>query len=111
MDIPFGVYLGWVSVASIANITDYLYYLQWTGFGIAPQAWAVIMLAIATLVGLAMAFLRRDAAFLLVLVWAFSGIAVKQADAALVVGGAWVATAAAFILALLSILQRRRATA
>ncbi len=55
VDIPFGVYLGWVSVATIANITDYLYYIQWDGFGIAPQVWAVIMLAVASLLGLAMA--------------------------------------------------------
>jgi hypothetical protein len=108
VDIPFGVYLGWVSVATIANITDYLYYIQWDGLGVPPQVWAVLMLAVASLLGLAVARLRGDAAFLLVFVWAFSGIAAKQANAALVAGAAWVATGLALALALLSILRRNR---
>ena len=47
VDIPLSVYLGWISVATIANISDWLYFIHWDGFGIAPQAWAVIMLTVA----------------------------------------------------------------
>jgi hypothetical protein len=111
VDTPFAVYLGWVSVATIANITDYLYFVDWDRFGIAPQVWAVIMLGIASLLGLAMARLRRDTAFLLVFVWAFSGIAIKHAEAAFVAAAAWVATGLALVLALLSILRRGRPAA
>ena len=111
VDVPFGVYLGWVSVAAIANISDYLYLLQWDGFGLAPQAWAVIMLAIASLVGVVMARTRRDAAYLLVFVWAFSGIAVKHAGSALVEQAAWVAAGLALALAVISLVRSSRARA
>lgn len=37
VDVPFGIYLGWISVATIANISDLLYLWQWNGFGIAPD--------------------------------------------------------------------------
>ena len=100
VDIPFGTYLGWVSVATIANVTSWLDWIAWDGFRIEPQFWAIIMLAIAALVGLAVALTRREAAFLLVLAWAFAGIAVKQAAAPLVAISAWVATA--FVLGLVA---------
>ena len=89
--IPFSVYLGWISVATIANTTDLLYYWNWGGWGISPQAWAVIMLAVAVLLGLIMALRRRDVAFLAVLLWAFAGIAVKQALFPPVANAAWIA--------------------
>jgi TspO/MBR family len=106
VDIPFSVYLGWVSVATIANITDYLYYIGWNGFGIVPQTWAVIMLVVASLLGLVMALARRDAGFLFVFVWAFAGIALKQADAPLVAYSAWAATLVALGLAVFSMARR-----
>jgi len=110
VDVPFGVYLGWISVATIANITDYLYDIGWSGFGIAPQMWAVIMLAVASLVGLGMALTRRDAGYLFVFGWAFAGIAVKQASEPLVANSAWAATILALGLAVFSLIRRRRTT-
>ena len=108
VDIPFGVYLGWISVATIANITDWLYAVQWDGFGIAPAAWAVIMLVVATLLGALMARTRRDAAYLLVLVWSFAGIAIKQTATPLVAVSAWLAAVVVAGLALYSTLRRGR---
>lgn len=109
VDIPFSVYLGWVSVATIANITDYLYFINWDGFGIAPQVWAVIMLVVASVVGLLMTLTRRDSAYAFVFVWSFIGIAVKQAAEPLVANSAWAAAIVALGLAVYSIIQRRRA--
>lgn len=93
VDIPFSVYLGWITVATVANITAWLYLIEWNGFGIADPAWAVIMLVVASVLGVAMAITRRDAAYLSVLVWAFVGIAVKQTPAPMVVNTAWIAAA------------------
>jgi hypothetical protein len=107
VDIPFGLYLGWVSVATVANISSYLYYIHWDGFGIAPQGWAVIMLAVASLLGLGMALSRRDAACLCVFVWAFIGIAVRQSAAPLVANSAWAAALLALALAVWSVAQSR----
>lgn len=107
VDIPFSLYLGWITVATVANISDYLYFVGWNGFGIAPQIWAVIMLAVASLLGLAMALSRRDSGYLFVLVWAFIGIAIKQSAAAPIVTTAWVAAIFALALAGFSVVQRR----
>lgn len=78
--LPFSIYLGWITVATIANATDLLYYLHWDGFGIGAQTWAVVMLAVVILLAAVMMIARRDTAYLLVLVWATIGIALKQSD-------------------------------
>ncbi|MGB8982547.1 MAG: hypothetical protein WCC12_11775 [Anaerolineales bacterium] len=109
VDVLFGVYLGWITVATVANITDWLYFVGWDGFGIPAQTWAVIMLGVASLLGLAMALTRRDAGYLAVLVWAFAGIAVKQTSAPTVVLSAWSAAALMLGLALFSLVRRRAA--
>ena len=109
VDIPFSVYLGWISVATIANVTDWLYLVGWNGFSIAAQTWAVIMLVVASVVGLLMALTRKDAAYLLVFVWSFVGIALKQVTAPMVVTTAWIAAGAMFILVVYSLIQRKDA--
>jgi len=107
--VPFSLYLGWITVATVANISDWLYLVEWNGFGISAQIWTVIMLAVASLLGLAMALTRRDAGYLFVLVWAFIGIAVKQTPAPIVVLSAWVAAALMLGLAIFSLAWRRSA--
>jgi hypothetical protein len=91
--LPFSVYLGWISVATVANVSQWLYYLGWSGWGIAPASWAVIMLAVATLLGVLMAWLENDSFYTLVLVWSLIGITVSQAGAASVVLAAWIGVA------------------
>jgi hypothetical protein len=107
VDVPFSIYLGWITVASVANIADWLYLVEWNGFGISAQVWAVIMLAVASLFGLAMALTRRDVGYLSVLVWAFIGIAVKQTPAPMIVLSAWIAAALMLGLAIFSLTRRR----
>lgn len=109
VDIPFSLYLGWISVATIANITDLLYYWKWDALGIAPDAWAVIMLVAACAIAFAIAVTRADIAFLLVMVWSFAGIAIRQAGAPLVANAAWVMTALAVLMIPFGLWYRRRA--
>lgn len=109
VDILFSIYLGWITVATVANITDWLYLVEWNGFGIAAQTWAIIMLAVASLLGLAMALTRRDAAYLVVLVWAFVGIAIKQVSAPMVVLSSWIAAALMLGLVFFSLIRRQTA--
>lgn len=110
VDIPFSVYLGWISVATIANIADLLYLWKWDGWGVAPEIWTMIMLGVAVVLGLAMAITRADAAYLAVFVWSFVGIAAKQAPTPLVANAAWAAAAAALALIPIGMLYRRRET-
>ena len=108
VNIPFSVYLGWISVATIANITDLLYYWRWNGWGIMPELWAVIMLVVATALALAMTLTRGDLAFLLVLVWSFVGIAVKQSATPLVANAAWVMVVLVALMIPLGVIYRRK---
>ena len=103
--LPFSVYLGWITVATIANITVFLFDINWDGFGISPAIWTVIMLAVATVVAGLMAATRRDIAYLLVLVWAFAGIGVAQADTPLVANSAWVAAGIVTVMIVVVIIQ------
>jgi hypothetical protein len=66
--------LGWITVATIANVTSVLDYLNWDGWGISPETWTMIMLGVGTGIGAAVGFTRHDTAYLLVLIWAFVGI-------------------------------------
>jgi translocator protein len=93
VDIPFSVYLGWISVAAIANITDLLWYWGWRGAPLSAEFWAIFLLAAGVVIGWLMALTRRDAGYLAVFVWAFAGIAVKQAAVPAVSIAAWVAAA------------------
>jgi hypothetical protein len=76
-------------VATIANATTLLYFLNWNGWGISPQAWAVIMLIAALGIASAVSLTRGNVAYMLVIVWAFAGIGVTQADTPLVASTAW----------------------
>lgn len=102
---PFSIYLGWITVATIANITSLLDYLNWNGWGIAPETWFLIVLAAALAIAGLMARSRGDVAYLLVLVWAFVGIAVKHAGVPLVSATAWIATGAVALLIALILLR------
>ncbi len=77
--VPFSIYLGWISVATVANVTSLLDFLNWGGWGIAPDIWALIMLVVAAGIAGLVIFTRRDVAYGLVFVWAYIGIAVKHA--------------------------------
>jgi benzodiazapine receptor len=103
VNIPFSVYLGWITVASVANATDLLYYLNWDGFGISPLLWGVIMLIAGTVITAGIIATRRDAAYTLVILWAYIGIWVKQSAAPTMANSA---LASAAILAVLLILSR-----
>lgn len=79
--VPFSVYFGWTTVASIANITVLLVYLNWDGFGLADATWATVIVVVAMVIGAATALRNRDLAYGLVLIWAFTGILIRQVSA------------------------------
>jgi len=87
--LPFSIYLGWVSVATIANATQWLYALNWTGWGISGAVWAIILLVIGTLLAAVMRLQKNDVAYGLVLVWSFVGIGIAQAATPLVANAAY----------------------
>jgi benzodiazapine receptor len=108
VQIPFSIYLGWATVATIANVTSILYYVGWSGWGISPEAWAAIMLGVATVVGVLVFLTRRDFAFVLVLIWAFVGIALKHSSVTLVMGAAWLMTAVLAMMLLVGLVRGKQ---
>lgn len=108
VDLPFSIYLGWITVATIANVTSLLDYLGWGGWGISGQVWAVIMLAAGVCVAGAVHLTRTDAAYMLVILWAFIGIAVKHSEASLVATSAWIASGVLVALLAVGILLKTR---
>jgi len=106
--LPFSIYLGWISVATIANVTQVLYFIGWDGFGLSTIIWAVIMLIVASAVGLLMLLREQDIAYALVLVWAFAGIALKQAETAMVASTAWFASGLLLLVVLWTIIRMFR---
>lgn len=106
--VPFQIYLGWITVATIANATTVLDFIGWNGWGINAPIWAVIMLLIATLIGVIVILRRRDPAFGLVLVWAFAGIANKQAGQSPVDLTAWLTAGILALVVLIQIIRSMR---
>jgi hypothetical protein len=105
--VPFSIYLGWVTVATIANATSLLDYLQWSGWGISPEVWTVIMLIAGAVIASAVSLTRGDIAYMLVIVWAFAGIAVKHAGTPVIAISAWVMTAVVAVMLVVGALYHK----
>jgi hypothetical protein len=76
---PLLVYLGWICVATVANVTALLVHLGFDGGGLDPRAWTVLAVFAATAVGGALVWRRGHAAPALVVMWALAGIILKRA--------------------------------
>ncbi len=76
--MPFSVYLGWISIATIANVSAFLVSIQWDTLGLGPQFWAVVVIAVGIALALIIAFLRQDIFYALVVDWALLGILLKR---------------------------------
>jgi len=76
----FGIYLGWICIAAIANVTAALVYFNWEGFGISEEFWAVIMVTVGAIIAI-LAIARLNNPFIaLSVIWAFIGILIKRQD-------------------------------
>ena len=74
----FGVFLGWICIATIANVTALLVHYGWKGFGISEEQWTIIMILAGALIA-ALALYRFNNPFIgLSVIWAFTGIILKR---------------------------------
>jgi len=76
--LPISVYLGWITVALIANVTAVLVTLNGNISIGAQQMWTILILVIATVITILMLLKRRDYAYSAVIIWAFIGIYLKR---------------------------------
>ncbi len=103
--IPFSLYAGWLTVATIVNAAGVLAVNNWNGFGLSYAAWGVVMLGVAAPIGLVTRFRWSDPVYGGVFIWAAVGIVVARSAApsvALTAG----AVALVFSLSLLKPVQR-----
>ena len=76
----FGVYLGWICIATIANVTALLVTNGWQGFGISEQSWAIIMIVVGAII-VSLTIWRMSNPYIgLAVVWAFAGIMIRRQD-------------------------------
>jgi translocator protein len=103
VQIPFSIYLGWVTMAVIADISQYLDAVGWNGFGISAKLWTVVLIVMTIIIAELTAFNRQDLVYLAVIIWSFIGIAVKQYGISPVFESACVAAVFVFIMAVITI--------
>jgi hypothetical protein len=76
--LPFSVYLGWITVATIANATALLVDANWNKFGLGEQFWTVCVIIVAIIIALTVTLQRKDIFYGLVVDWALIGILIKR---------------------------------
>lgn len=104
---PFSIYFGWITVATIANITTWLVSIGWNGFGLPELFWLLLILVIGAAIGIGRLLYDKRISYGLVLIWAYAGIYLKhvspdgfngQYPAALITLGFLIAAFAASVL-------------
>lgn len=76
--LPFSVYFGWITVATIANMTTLLVSIGWRGGGLSEATWAIVVILVGMVIGITTMIKNRDFAYGLVLIWAYGGIWLKH---------------------------------
>ena len=74
LPLSFGIYSGWLFIATVVNIAAALTKLEWDGFGLSKETWGIIMLIIAIVLIIVVLMRIRNAAFPLPVAWAYFGI-------------------------------------
>jgi translocator protein len=98
--IPFSVYLGWITAATVTNATYLLYDAGYreSVLGIGGEAWTVILLLVSAALAIMVIITRRDTAYALVIAWAVSAIGSRYLALEIVAGTAFFVAAAILIV-------------
>lgn len=76
--LPFSIYFGWITVATIANITAFLVSIEWDGFGLSEVTWTILILIIGTIIGVVTMLRLHNPAYGLAVLWGYFGIYSKH---------------------------------
>ena len=76
--LPFSIYLGWITIATIANVTALLVDINWNTFGLSEPFWAIAVIIVGIAITLSVLFTRKDIFYCLVVDWALLGILLKR---------------------------------
>lgn len=106
----FSIYLGWVTVATLANLCVVLEAEAARPFGMDALQFALAMTGVAGVIGAVVALRFRDILFVSVFIWAAIGIAVRPEQAPVMQVAAWL-LAGTMTVALFGLCVRRKAAA
>lgn len=106
--LPFSIYLGWITMASIGNVSIFLINSGWNGFGIDAKIWAVVMMVVTIVIAELTAFNRQDLAYLAVFVWSFIGLAVNNSGVSPVFEAACVSAGIVIVITMVTLIARTR---
>ncbi len=76
--LTFGMYLGWILVATVANVTAALVDWGWGGWGIDGKIWAAVLVGVSSLIGLTVKRIFDNPYILISVIWALVGIMIRQ---------------------------------
>jgi hypothetical protein len=105
--IPFSIYFGWLTVATILNVSVYLKATQFSTMGLSEATWAAAVLVVGIVVGAVVFNRYRSIGYILVFAWAYAAIAVKHGDYPLVQGVAGIGAVVAVGLAISGLVSKR----
>jgi len=106
--LPFSVYLGWITVAPIANVAAALVAINWDGWGISEVTWTVLVIIVALIITSSVIITRKDIVFSLVIVWALIGIIFKQIEVQSIVITASLSVIVIIVFIVASMLKMKR---
>lgn len=74
LPVAFGMYGGWLLIATVVNIAAFLVMIAWDGFGLAPEYWGVIILAVAVVLAVIVTVTTKNFVIPLPIAWGYFGI-------------------------------------
>ncbi|TVR72608.1 MAG: hypothetical protein EA408_06625 [Marinilabiliales bacterium] len=74
----FGIYLGWICIATIANVTALLVAANWQGWGLSQETWAVVMILAGAVITILVIQNYRNPFAGLAVIWALAGIMIAR---------------------------------
>lgn len=110
VQVPFSIYLAWITIATIANVSQTLYAAGYTDLGLGGATWSAIMIGIGTLIISAVVIHGRgNIPYALTTIWAVAGIYIGQSERSALVGGTAIAAIVVIIAVLgISLWQNRK---
>lgn len=76
--VPISIYFGWITVATIANVTVFLVSLGWNGWGLSDEFWIIVAIVAGVVISMTTAWRHQDIAYTLVIIWAYLNILNKH---------------------------------
>lgn len=74
LPVTFGLYTGWLFIATVVNIAAWLVKIEWSGFGISAGIWSVFILLVAVVLTVGVLLETKNAIFPMPIAWAYFGI-------------------------------------